>query len=211
MADRICFTVRSRSSTAPSTRRAAPSGPVRISPAAPGRRGQTDDQLIVDVGEHLDRGLVGEVEAADHLVTNQDRHAQERAHRRVVGREAVAVRVLAQVGQPQGLGVDDEQPQDAVALGQVTDGGMSLLVDADRDELRQPRSFVVEDSQRAVASVDEVDGGLHDALQHGGQVEVAAHREHGVEKLAEAAGTCEPADASFRLSRCRGDLRRNAG
>ena len=73
------------------------------------------------------------------------------------GREPEAVGVLAEVGQPQRLGVDDEQPEDAVALGQVADGAVGLVVDADGDELRQPGAGVVEHTEGAVAGVDEVD------------------------------------------------------
>jgi hypothetical protein len=51
-----------------------------------GGGGQANDGLLVDVGEHLGRGLVGEVEVAEHLVAQADRHTQERPHRWVVGR-----------------------------------------------------------------------------------------------------------------------------
>ena len=66
--------------------------------------------------------LSRQVEVAEHLVADPDRHAEERAHRRVVRREPVAVGVLAEVGQPDRLRVDDQQAEDAVALGQVADG-----------------------------------------------------------------------------------------
>ena len=62
-----------------------------------GSRGQADDQLLVDVAEHVGRPLVGEVEVAEELVTYPDRHPEERAHRRVTRWEAVAVRVLGEV------------------------------------------------------------------------------------------------------------------
>jgi hypothetical protein len=39
--------------------------------------GQADDQLLVDVREHPGRGLVGEVQVAEHVVAHEDRHAQE--------------------------------------------------------------------------------------------------------------------------------------
>ena len=81
--------------------------------------------------------LVGEVEVAEHLVAHADRDAEEGPHRRVVGREPVAVGVLAQVREPERAGVDDEQAEDAVALGQAPDGGLGLVVDADGDELGQ--------------------------------------------------------------------------
>ena len=111
--------MRSRSSTSASSwtracRRA-------FSMATAGRGREADHELLVDVGEHLGGRLVGQVEVAEDLVAHPDRHAQERSHRRVVGREAEAVGVLAQVGQPQRLGVDDEQAEDPVPLGQVAD------------------------------------------------------------------------------------------
>src|ERR671918_2349437 len=52
---------------------------------------------------------------------------------------------------------------------------------------------------RAVAGVDEVDRGFHDALRHGGQVEIAPHREHGIQQLTEATGTSELAHARRML------------
>ena len=63
-----------------------------------GRARQTDNELLVDVGKDLSRPLVGQIEVAEHFVTHTDRHAEERPHRRMVGREAGAVRMLAQVG-----------------------------------------------------------------------------------------------------------------
>jgi hypothetical protein len=55
-----------------------------------GRGGQPEDQLLVDVRENLARGLVGQVQVAEHLVPHPHGHAEEGPHGRVVGREAVA-------------------------------------------------------------------------------------------------------------------------
>ena len=73
--------------------------------------------------------------------------------------------------------------------GQVADLVVVLLVDADGDELGEPRPGLVEHPERAVAGVDELDGALDDAPQHGGQVEIEPDREHGVEQLPQAART----------------------
>ena len=116
-------------------------------------------------------------------------HAQERSHRRVVGREPEAVGVLAQVGQPQRLGVDDEQAEDAVPLGQVADEPVGVVVDPDGDELRQAGAGVVEHAEGAVAGVDQPDRRLHDPPEHAGRVEVGTEGQHRVEELAQAAGT----------------------
>jgi hypothetical protein len=60
-------------------------------------RGQCDRQLLVDVGEHVTRLLVGEVEVPEHLAAHHDRHAEEGPHRRMVRREPEARRVLREV------------------------------------------------------------------------------------------------------------------
>ena len=98
----------------------------------------------------------------------------------MVGGKAEAVRVLAQVGQAQRLGVDDERTEDPVPLGQVADERVRLVVDPYGDELREPRAGVVEHAQRAVAGIDEPDGRLDDPSEHRGEVEIRAEGEHGV-------------------------------
>ena len=102
-----------------------------------GGRGQTDGQLLVDVGEHLAVGLVGQVQVAVDDAAEADRHAEERGHRRVPRREPEAVGVGVEVRQPQRLRVEDQQTEDAVALGSVTDARRLVLVEPDRDELGQ--------------------------------------------------------------------------
>ena len=104
-----------------------------------GGSGEADDELLVHIGEHLGGGLVGEIEVAEHVVPHAYRHAEERTHRRMVRREAVAVRMLREVREAQGLGVDDQEPEDAVAPWQRPDRTVGLVIDTDRDELGQAR------------------------------------------------------------------------
>ena len=60
------------------------------------------DELLVLLGEVLAAGLLGQVEVAVGDAAQQDRHAEERAHRRMVRREADRARVLRdQVVEPQ--------------------------------------------------------------------------------------------------------------
>ena len=110
--------IRSRSSTSASSCTCEQPG---VLDGDAGRPCQADDELLVDVGEDFRRSLVGEVQVAEHLVAHADRDPEERRHRWMVRRESVAVGVLGEVGQAQRLGVDDEQPEDAVTLGQVAD------------------------------------------------------------------------------------------
>ena len=66
-----------------------------LSMATRGRRREADHHLLVDLGELVAAALVGEVEVPVHLAADEQRHAEERAHRRVVRWEADAVGVLA--------------------------------------------------------------------------------------------------------------------
>ena len=48
-----------------------------------------------------------------------------------------AVGMLGEVGQAQRLGVDDQEAEDPMALGELADRLSALVVDAEGDELRQ--------------------------------------------------------------------------
>jgi hypothetical protein len=146
------------------------------------RAGERREQLFVDVGEDVAARLVTHVEVAEHLAAHADRHAEKRSHRRMIGREPVAVGVLTQVGQPQRHRIHDQQPEDAVTFRQVPDLGPVVVADADRDELREARAGVVEHPQCSVGRVDELGRRLDDAPQGVRQIEIAAHREHGIEQ-----------------------------
>ena len=73
--------IRSRSSSSPAVRRLLVEPGVLDRQA--GGRGQPDGELLVDVGEHLAVGLVGQVQVAVDDAAQPDRHAEERRHRRV--------------------------------------------------------------------------------------------------------------------------------
>ncbi len=74
-----------------------------------------------------------------------------------------------------------------MALRELPDDAVRLVVDADRDELREAGTGVVQHAEGAVARVDELDRAVHDPLQHRGQIEVRADREDGIEELTQAA------------------------
>ena len=73
--------------------------------------------------------------------------------------------------EPEGPGVGNQQPQDAVAGRQRPDPVGEFLVDADRDEVAE-RAVIADDAQGAIAGMKKPAGGLHHALQHGIQAEV---------------------------------------
>ena len=76
-----------------------------------------------------------------------------------------------------GRGSRDQLAEQAAALGPVIDRGDLGLVQADRDELGQP-AVLADHAQRTVPRVHQRDRGLHDAAEHGLELEVAAHRDN---------------------------------
>ena len=100
--------------------------------ARPGGGGQPDRELLIDVGEHLTVGLVGEVEVAVDDAAQSDRDPQERGHRRMPRREPEAVRMGVQIGEPQRFRLEDQQPEDAVTLRPRADAARLLLARARR-------------------------------------------------------------------------------
>ena len=109
--------------------------------------------------------LLGEVEVPEHPVADPYRHPEERRHRRVVVGEPVRSRVLADVVQPQRLGMVDEQAQHAVPARQVTDLRDQLLGDAVVDEGPEPTvAGLRQHAQSGVLRVDELTGDGDDPL-----------------------------------------------
>ena len=148
----------------------------------PGGRGQADRELLVDIGEHLTVGLVGQVQVAEDDAAQADRHAEERRHRRMVRWESEAVRMGVQVGEPQRLGFQDQQTENPVAFGSRTDAGGLLLVDPDGDELGQTRPGFIEHTQRRVLCIDQIGGCFGDPPQNVGKGLLGADRHDGVEQ-----------------------------
>ena len=71
--------------------------------------------------------------------------------------------VSREIGQPQRLGLDDEQPEDAVAFWEVADACRIVGIDAHRDELGEDAVLLVEDADRCISCTDQVGSGLGDA------------------------------------------------
>ena len=92
--------------------------------------GQQDDRLLVLGRELCGPLLFGQVQVSVRLPADQDRHAQERAHRGVAEREAVGTRMAINIGQPQRHPVSDEFPEHAPPPGQRPDLTSCGLIDA---------------------------------------------------------------------------------
>ena len=183
-----------------------PSVEARVLDGDPGRGRQADDELLVDVGEHLGGRLVGQIQVPEHFVAHADRYAQERSHRWMIEREPEAVGMLAEVGQPQRLGVHNEVTEDPASFRQFTDQRVRRVVDTNRDELSQASAGVVEHAERAVSGIGQPDGRLHDPPEHAGRVTIRTEGEHRVEELAQAAWTGHLGHA-VNTTRARGNVR----
>jgi hypothetical protein len=91
--------------------------------------------------------------------------------------------MLVQVMQSQWSRVIDQQSEDAATSGQRTNFSSCGLVDSDGQELRK-QAHVVDDTERSVSRVNELDGGLDDAVQNGLQIKAGANDKESVEQAA---------------------------
>ena len=94
-----------------------------------GLGGEQLRQLLVLVRETPAALLLGEIQVPVRDSTKQDRHPEEAPHRRMVRRKPDRTRVVAEVVEPQRLGVADQHAQDPASARQVADRGMRLGVD----------------------------------------------------------------------------------
>ena len=122
------------------------------------------DELLV-LGRERSGLLLGQVEVAEGAAAEQDRHAQEAAHRWMVGREADRARVIGDRLQSQRARVGDQGAEDAAAARKVADLGHLLGVDAGVDEALEPRSRRVDHAERGVTGAGQGGGRLGQLLQ----------------------------------------------
>ncbi len=140
-----------------------------------GELGQQDERLLVVLGELAAALLVAQIQVAIGHVADADRDPQERRHRRVPGREAIGVRVRADIGQAQRLRVGDELPEHAAAGRQRADPRPGLLVDARRHEAHQGGPGLGEHPDRRIAGARKLARGREHALEDGLEIEIAEH------------------------------------
>ena len=153
------------------------------------------DELLILLGERP-RLLLGQVEVAEGTAAEQDRHAEEAAHRRMVGREADRARVVGDRLQPQRARVGDQGAEDAAAAREVTDLGHRLGVDPGVDEALEPSSRLVDHAERRVAGAGQLGGSLGQLQQQIVERELRAQRDAGVDEPAQAAGVGDMARLS---------------
>jgi hypothetical protein len=136
--------------------------------------------------------LLGQVKVPVGDVAQQDWHAEERPHLRMVGWKADRAGIVAQVVETEWPRVLDEHSEDAAAARQFADGvGLSLL-DSGEDEALQAYAARVDHAECCVACAREQGRCLDDSFEHRIEREFRADRDPRVEEGAQAIGILEP-------------------
>jgi hypothetical protein len=154
-------------------------------------RREQHDEILVLLGE-LALDLLRQVQVAPGDAADQDRHAEEAAHRRVAGREADGSRILTEVVEPQRPRVGDQRAEDAAPARQFADDGARLRGEAGRQEPLESRAGRVDDAEGGVARAGDGGGGLDDVLEERVERELGAEGDAGLD---------EPAQPSLGLGR----------
>jgi len=115
--------------------------------------------------------LLGEVDVAECLAADEDRRAEEAAHRRVSDRKAVGVRMLADVAKAKRAGLADEDSQEPVPTRQVADRAVRLRIDAEREEALEALASLVQDPERRILRAGELLGDLQHPVEQALDVE----------------------------------------
>ena len=88
-------------------------------------------------------------------------------HRRVAGRKPVALRVLAHLGEPQGLGILNQHAKHTPATRKIADRPVRRVVDAEREKPFELGSGFVQHAQRGISRPGDFTCLVEDPLQHG--------------------------------------------
>ena len=91
--------------------------------------------------------LLGQVEVAPDLAAHDDRHAEEARHRRMAGRKAVGLRVIADAGMRSGCGLSISTPRMPRPRGRSPIDAVRLGVDPARDEALELAPVAIEDAR----------------------------------------------------------------
>ena len=105
----------------------------------------------------------------------------KRQHRGMVGWESKAIGMGAEIGQPQGLRVDDEQAQYPLPGGSRADPLLLVLLESDREELGKRGAVVVQDPECTVSSARHRASLVDDVPKQGRELHVLFEQQRGFE------------------------------
>ena len=168
------------------------------------------DELLVGGGERA-LLLLGQVEVPEGTAAQQDRHPEEAAHRRMVGREADRARIVGDRLEPQRAGVGDQRAEDAAAAREGADLRRRVGVDAGVEEALERRPGLVDHAERRIAGAGQGGRGLGELLQEVVERELRAERDSRLDEAAQAirlgrgAHRSEPIRSTGVEIRCRAE------
>ena len=122
-------------------------------------------EILVLLGEVLLAFLLGEVEVAVGDPAEQDRDAEEGAHRGMCGRKADRAQVVGEVVQPQRLRLLDQHSENSASPRQRADRLAHVAVDPVRHELLELGAARVDHAERGIASAGQLGRRLDEPLQ----------------------------------------------
>ena len=95
--------------------------------------------------------LLGQIKVAVGVPAQEDRDAEEAAHRRVVRREPDRARVVGDRLEAERLGIGDQDAEDAASARQLPDRCVGLGVDAGGQEALEGGAGLVDDAESRLA------------------------------------------------------------
>ncbi len=132
--------------------------------------GERLDQLQVGLAERSSVPPIGQVEVADRLAPNDDRHADEAVHRRVAGRKARATRVVGDVGDEVRATLPDDEAEQASATRRIADPRPLGGIEAAGDEAVD-LALGIDDAKGGIARLGQVADAVDHELEDGLDVE----------------------------------------
>ena len=143
-------------------------------------------QFLVFVGEVAAARLLGQVQVPVRHPAKQNGYPQEGLHRGVVRREPDRARVVAEIGEPKGLRLSNEDAENPSSSWKIADRGMGLRPDASRQEALEAVTRAIDDSQCRVPSAGQLRSGLDELLEKRIERELRAQGDTRVDEDAQA-------------------------
>ena len=156
-----------------------------------GRLGAEPFESVLVLFAELGSGaLVRQVEVAEHFLSYAQRCAQKRSDGGMAGGHALGPGVIGGRTQPNGLPLADQGPQEPLAGRQAADARGLFVRESHLDEVPQRPPISAEHAERAVLSVGELAGKLHDELERTAQTLVAVRSQRQIQHREKRVDAC---------------------
>jgi hypothetical protein len=133
--------------------------------------GLSDGELVERIRSGATFEPLGQVEVADHPVTKQERHPQERTHWGVMGWKPNRPPILGNIGHDKGLAILDQCAKQTVALRNRSNAGTFERGDPGGDELGE-MPVLIGDAEGRKPGGNQVPGEIDQALEHGRELDL---------------------------------------